>query len=67
LKGHCAVILEAFQNPQSHTIASHFQLINNQPLIPSQTIANITPAEYAAALAFTSEEGDFEVRAKSEP
>jgi hypothetical protein len=67
LKGHCAVILEAFQNPQPHTIVNRFQLNNNQPLIPFQTIANITPAEYAAALAFTSEERDFEVRAKSEP
>ncbi|KAG0695192.1 hypothetical protein DFH29DRAFT_1005675 [Suillus ampliporus] len=45
---HCAVILEALQNSQSNTIV----------------IVGITPVEYAAVLAFTSEERDFEVRAK---
>ncbi|KAG1863217.1 hypothetical protein DFJ58DRAFT_774448 [Suillus subalutaceus] len=45
---HCAIILEALQNPQSNTIV----------------IVGITPAEYAAVLAFTSEEKAFEVRAK---
>ncbi|KAG1883114.1 hypothetical protein F4604DRAFT_1678022 [Suillus subluteus] len=45
---HCAVILEALQNSQSNTIV----------------IVGITPAEYAAVLAFTSEEREFEVQAK---
>ncbi|KAG2089749.1 uncharacterized protein F5147DRAFT_780544 [Suillus discolor] len=45
---HCAIILEALQNPQSNTIV----------------IIGIIPAEYAVVLAFTSEERDFEVRAK---
>ncbi|KAG2111132.1 hypothetical protein DEU56DRAFT_920080 [Suillus clintonianus] len=43
---HCAIVLEALQHPQPHTIV----------------IADITPAEYAVVVAFTSEERDFEIR-----
>ncbi|KAG2338197.1 hypothetical protein BDR05DRAFT_1004433 [Suillus weaverae] len=46
--GHCAVILEALQNPQPNTFV----------------ITNVTPAEYAVVLAFISEESDFGIRVK---
>ncbi|KAG1796717.1 uncharacterized protein HD556DRAFT_1441402 [Suillus plorans] len=51
---HCAIILEALQNPQSNTIIGCLIIV----------IAGITLAEYMAVLAFTSEERDFEVQAK---
>ncbi|KAG1852754.1 hypothetical protein DFJ58DRAFT_841791 [Suillus subalutaceus] len=46
--GHCAIILEALQNPRPNTFV----------------ITNVTPAEYAVVFAFISEESDFSIRAK---
>ncbi|KAG1857133.1 hypothetical protein F4604DRAFT_1524606, partial [Suillus subluteus] len=61
---HCAVILEALQNPQSNTIVSCFVIVIERYLTLFKVIVGITPAEYAVVLAFTSEEREFEVRAK---
>ncbi|KAG2097519.1 uncharacterized protein F5147DRAFT_777973 [Suillus discolor] len=61
---HCAVILEALQNPQSNTIIGRFVIVIERYLTPFKVIIGITPAEYTAVLAFTSEERDFEVQAK---
>ncbi|KAG1867362.1 hypothetical protein F4604DRAFT_1542029, partial [Suillus subluteus] len=61
---HCAVILEALQNPQSNTIVSCFVIVVERYLTLFKVIVGITPTEYTAVLAFTSEEREFEVRAK---